>query len=71
MFQSFYKIQSVEQLNPTTFSFVVDCKNLAAESWCGRFVNIQCGEKTLRRPISISEIDQEMGTITLVFEVRG
>ena len=26
MFQSFYKIQSVEQLNPTTFSFVVDCK---------------------------------------------
>lgn len=71
MFQSFYKIQSVEQLNPTTFSFVVDCKNLAAESWCGRFVNIQCGEKTLRRPISISEIDQEKGTITLVFEVRG
>lgn len=71
MLQSFYKIQSVRQLNATTYSFVIACKDLANESWCGRFVNIQCGEKTLRRPISISEIDQENGTITLVFEVRG
>ncbi len=71
MFQSNYKIQSIEQLNPTTFCFVVVCPNLAEESWCGRFVNIQCGEKPLRRPISISEIDKKNGTITLVFEVRG
>lgn len=71
MFQAFYKIQSVEQLNATTYRFVIACPNLAGESWCGRFVNIQCGEKTLRRPISICEIDQENGTITLVFEVRG
>lgn len=71
MFQSEYNIQSMTQLNPTTYSLVLDCAELAAESWCGRFVNIRCGEKPLRRPISISEIDKENGTITLVFEVRG
>ncbi len=71
MIQAYFKIQSVEELNPATYSFVIDCPNLAKESWCGRFVNIQCGEKPLRRPISISEIDQENGTVTIVFEVRG
>ena len=71
MVQAYFKIQSVEKLNASTYSFVIDCPVLARESWCGRFVNIQCGEKTLRRPISISEIDQANGTITIVFEVRG
>ncbi len=71
MVQKPYKIKTVEQLNETTFRFVIDCKDLAEESWCGRFVNIYCEGKTLRRPISICEIDKENGTITLVFEVRG
>lgn len=71
MVQKPYKIKSVEQLNETTFRFVIDCKDLAEESWCGRFVNIYCEGKTLRRPISISEIGKENGTLTIVFEVRG
>lgn len=71
MFQSCYKIKSMEQLNPTTYRLILDCAELAEESWCGRFVNIRCGEKPLRRPISICEIDKANGTITLVFEVRG
>lgn len=71
MFQKSYKIKSIDKLNATTFGFTIDCPDLAAESWCGRFVNILCGEKTLRRPISISEIDKQNGTITVVFEIRG
>lgn len=71
MVQEVFKIQSIEQLNPTTFRFVIDCPSIAKESWCGRFVNVYCDGKTLRRPISISEIDKEAGTITFVFEVRG
>ena len=59
MFQKSYKILSTEKLNNTTFSFVISCPELAEESWCGRFVNVLCGEKTLRRPISISEIDKQ------------
>lgn len=71
MTQFIYKIKSIEKINSTTFSFVIDCKSLAKDSWCGRFVNILCDGKTLRRPISISEIDEENGTITIVFEIRG
>lgn len=71
MLQAFYKLKSKEKLNATTYSFVLDCPPLAKISRCGCFVNIQCGEKPLRRPISISEIDAADGTITLVFEVRG
>ena len=71
MLQAFYTIQSKEQIGKATYSFVIDCPPLAAMSRCGCFVHIQCGEKPLRRPISISEIDAKNGTITLVFEVRG
>lgn len=71
MLQAFYTIQSKEQIGKATYSFVIDCPPLAHESRCGCFVHIQCGEKPLRRPISISEIDEKNGTITLVFEVRG
>lgn len=71
MLQADFAIQRKEQLNATTYAFTVDCPKLAEESWCGRFVHIRCGEKPLRRPISICEIDKENGTITLVFEVRG
>ena len=71
MVQKAYKIKAKEQLNATTYRFTIDCKDLAEESWCGRFINILCGEKTLRRPISISEIDKNAGTLTIVFEIRG
>lgn len=71
MIQTICKIKSTQQLNATTFSFVIYSKEIVKECWCGRFVNILCGEKTLRRPISISEIDTENNTFTIVFEVRG
>lgn len=71
MKQAIYKILEKEQLNAATYRLVLDCPSLAEESWCGRFVNILCAGKTLRRPISISEIDQSAGTVALVFEVRG
>ena len=71
MLQADFKIAFVRRLNETTYQFVIDCPPLAQESWCGRFVHVRCGEKPLRRPISICSIDQDAGTITLVFEVRG
>ncbi|MFT9055392.1 MAG: dihydroorotate dehydrogenase electron transfer subunit [Ethanoligenens sp.] len=37
----------------------------------GQFVGIRCGGFTLRRPISICEIDRERGRLRLVFEERG
>lgn len=71
MIQTICKIKQTQQLNNTTFKFVIESAQIAEEAWCGRFVNVRCGEKTLRRPISICEIDKVNGTFTIVFEVRG
>ena len=49
----------------------VDCPKLAEEAKPGQFVDVKCDGFTLRRPISICEIDVKNGGIRLVFEVRG
>ncbi len=71
MLQADFPIVSIKRLNATTYYFVLACPALAEESWCGRFVHIRCGEKPLRRPISICTIDKDRGLLSLVFEVRG
>ncbi|MCM1334893.1 MAG: dihydroorotate dehydrogenase electron transfer subunit [Eubacterium sp.] len=53
------------------YSFIVLCPEVAAIAKCGQFVHIRVPGFTLRRPISICEIDREAGTIRLVFEIRG
>jgi len=37
----------------------------------GQFVTILCGSKTLRRPISICEINAEMESLRIVYQIRG
>ncbi len=53
------------------FSYVISCPEAAAVSRAGQFVHIRAKGYTLRRPISICEIDKAKGTIRIVFEVRG
>lgn len=69
--QGEYKIASVNKLTDTVYDIKIVCPEVAAAAKAGQFVNIRCGEKTLRRPISICEIDADEGTIRLVYEVRG
>jgi len=67
-----YKIRSMEQLNAAAWSMVIECPEVAAKAEPGQFVNLLPeGNFTLRRPISICEIDKEQGTLRIVFEVRG
>ncbi|MDR1805301.1 MAG: dihydroorotate dehydrogenase electron transfer subunit [Clostridium sp.] len=47
----------------------LDSPLVAAQAQPGQFVHVLCGEKTLRRPISICRVDD--GRITLVYAVRG
>jgi dihydroorotate dehydrogenase electron transfer subunit len=49
----------------------LDCPQIATEALPGQFANIKCEGFTLRRPISICEINKERGSIRIVFEVRG
>lgn len=53
------------------FDMTVHCPEIAEIAAPGQFVNIRAEGFSLRRPISICEIDKDKGNIRLVFEVRG
>lgn len=66
-----YPLLINKEIAKDTFSFTISCPEVAAEAKAGQFVHIRVPGYTLRRPISICEIDRENGSIKIVFEVRG
>ncbi len=69
--QGNYKIKAVRRLTQTVYDIDIHCPEMTAVSKSGQFVHIRCGEKTLRRPISICGINKQEGMMRLVYEVRG
>lgn len=53
------------------YSFDILCPEVAEIAQPGQFVHIKVDGFTLRRPISICEINREKGTLRIVFEIRG
>ena len=53
------------------FDFWLLCPGMAATAQPGQFLHILCGDKPLRRPISICEINKSGEALRIVFEVRG
>lgn len=49
----------------------INCPGIAAEAKAGQFVNIKCDGFTLRRPISICDINKYRTALRIVFEERG
>lgn len=47
----------------------VQCRELCELAEPGQFLHVRCGEKTLRRPISIHDVEGD--EITMVYEVKG
>ena len=66
-----YKIVGKKALAENIYSFTVHCPEAAELARCGQFVHILVPGFTLRRPISICEIDREHGTICFVFVIKG
>lgn len=66
-----YKITKKEAIAGGATSFVIECPEVAAVARAGQFVHIEVPGFSLRRPISICEIDRQNGSIRIVFEVRG
>lgn len=54
-----------------TYDYTVEAPSLAAVAKPGQFAHIYVPGRTLRRPISICDIDRENGTLRFVFQVRG
>ncbi len=65
------KILQRNQLTQDVFDVTVDAGELAKLARPGQFAQIAVPGRTLRRPISICEIDAEHRTLRFVFQVRG
>ena len=70
-FQGKYKIAKKLKLNDTVYDFTLSCKEITDIAIAGQFVHIAVDGFSLRRPISICEINREKGWLRIVFEVRG
>ena len=66
-----YKLVEKTAISAGIFSFTILCPEVAAMAVCGQFVHIRVEGCTLRRPISICEVNRSSGTIRIVFEIRG
>lgn len=69
--QGEYRILSKRNLAKNIYDYVIEAKEIAELAQAGQFVHIRVQGFSLRRPISICEINKEAGTIRIVFEVRG
>jgi|LSQX01.1.fsa_nt_gb dihydroorotate dehydrogenase electron transfer subunit len=69
--QDEFKIVNKLQPTETCFDYSIYCPELAEITQAGQFVHIYCGEKTLRRPISVCQTNKQKGIIRIVFEIRG
>lgn len=63
------KLVSVRQLTATIYDFRLQNKALAEITRPGQFVQVYVPGKTLRRPISVCDVENDI--IRIVFEVRG
>ena len=62
----------VSKIRPgSMFYYTIECPEIAALSKAGQFVHIRVPGFTLRRPISICEVDKQAGTLRILFDVRG
>lgn len=49
----------------------IQAPQMAAVAKAGQFLHVRVPGFTLRRPISISEVDKENGTLRMLFDIRG
>ncbi len=51
------------------YRLTVHSRELCRLAKAGQFLHVRCGEKTLRRPISIHDVEGD--EITMIYEVRA
>lgn len=69
--QGKYLVTEKKALAKDVFSIVISCPEIVQAASAGQFVHILPKGCTLRRPISICDINKENGTIRIVFVVKG
>lgn len=69
--QGVYPVIKKQNLAKNCYDFTILCPEIADIAQAGQFAHVKVNGFTLRRPISICEVDKGVGTIRIVFEVRG
>lgn len=65
------KLVHVEQIAKETIEMVLENKYISENAVPGQFLHIAVAGHTLRRPISITVVDPEAHTVTILFKVIG
>ncbi len=68
--EEMYIVKSTE-IALDTFEMVLQNEYISATAKPGQFLHISVSGHTLRRPISIANIDKENGTVTVLFKILG
>ena len=66
-----FKIVKKEMMTPTICRMVVEAPRLAASALPGQFLIIRADEQSERIPLTISDFDAEVGTVTIVTQKIG
>ncbi|MCL1904193.1 MAG: dihydroorotate dehydrogenase electron transfer subunit [Oscillospiraceae bacterium] len=66
-----YPVIEKTAISAGIYSYEILCPEIAELSKPGQFVHIKIDGFTLRRPISICDIDYKNGSLRIVFEIRG
>lgn len=66
-----YPVIEKTAISAGIYSYEILCPEVAELAKPGQFVHIKIDGLTLRRPISICEIDGKNGALRIVFEIRG
>jgi dihydroorotate dehydrogenase electron transfer subunit len=69
--KGFCKVLRNQPVAKDCYDMIFEHTEMARLASAGQFVHIVCGNKTLRRPISICEIDKQAGTIRMLYQVKG
>ncbi len=69
--QALCPVISKKVIAKNIFDFTIKSKEVVDVAKAGQFVHILAKGHTLRRPISIADINKENSTLRVVFEVRG
>lgn len=72
--QVFGKVLRQEKVGDNVYCLTLKAPEIARAAGPGQFIQVRCSnslQPLLRKPFSLHEIDEEAGTISLLYEVKG
>ncbi|WP_373127631.1 sulfide/dihydroorotate dehydrogenase-like FAD/NAD-binding protein [Dielma fastidiosa] len=66
-----FKILEKKVLNPTVVKMVIEAPLIAKKAKAGQFIILRSDDHSERIPLTIADIDQSRGSITIIFQIVG